>query len=253
MSHDELARRILFEDNHLIVINKLPGELVQGDKTGDTPLVDELKEFLKRRDRKPGNVYLGVTHRLDRPTSGATLFAKTDKALSRMNRLFREGGVEKSYWAVVDRPPEPAEGRWEDWLVKDGRTNRSRRTNESAQGAKRAVMNYRLIASGDRFHLLEVVIETGRHHQIRCQLSARGIHIRGDLKYGAARSNPDGGISLHARYLGFAHPVGDEGRIVACTAPPPRDALWDYFVSVVEGIKKPPRDAEVESYGSDGD
>ena len=255
---ENLDNRILYEDNHLIVVNKLPGELVQGDKTGDAPLHVVLENLIKQRDAKPGNVFLGVTHRLDRPTSGVLVYAKTSKALSRMNTLFREGGVEKKYWAIVGSPPDEPEGTMVDWLLKDTKKNKSFIVKEGRKGAKRAVLKYRLLASGDRYYLLEVEIETGRHHQIRCQLAARGMIIKGDLKYGSPRSNPDGGISLHARYLSFEHPVGDPGRIVKCTAPPPEDALWTYFVETVvsnikvEDIKKPSADAEGNNNGSDG-
>ena len=233
MADQPLAARILYEDNHLIVVNKLPGELAQGDHTGDPPLSDLLKAYIAERDNKPGNVFLGVTHRLDRPTSGALLYARTSKALSRMNQLFRDGVVAKSYWALTAGRPESPEGRMEDWLLKDSGKNKSFVVSSGRKGAKRAVLNYRLLASGDRYNLIEITLETGRHHQIRCQLAARGLHIRGDLKYGAKRSNPDGGISLHARMLCFEHPVGDAGRIVRCEAPPPPDALWDYFLTQI--------------------
>ena len=233
MADEPLSTRILYEDNHLIVVNKLPGELAQGDQTGDPPLSDLLKSHIAERDSKPGQVFLGVTHRLDRPTSGALLYAKTSKALSRMNQLFREGAVAKSYWALTAAIPEPLEGRMEDWLFKDSGKNKSFVVSSGRKGAKRAVLNYRLMASGERYNLIEITLETGRHHQIRCQLAARGLHIRGDLKYGAKRSNPDGGISLHARLLSFEHPIGDAGRIVRCEAPPPRDALWDFFLTQI--------------------
>ena len=238
MPQESIESRILYEDNHLLIINKLPGELAQGDRTGDPPLSELLKSFLAQRDGKPGNVYLGVTHRLDRPTSGALLYAKTDKALSRMNNLFRDGAVTKSYWALVTGAPESPQGRFEDWLIKDSSKNKSFVTGAERKGARKAVLNYRLIASGDRYHLLEIEIETGRHHQIRAQLAARGLHIRGDLKYGAKRSNRDGGISLHARSLSFMHPVGADERRVSVVAPPPRDSLWDFFIGYLnkEGI-----------------
>lgn len=226
MSNLEIADRILYEDNHLIGINKLPGELAQGDKSGDSPVSELIKGFIRERDKKPGEVFLGIPHRLDRPTSGVLLLTKTSKALSRMNTLFREGTVEKRYWAVIDRAPEAPEGEMRDWLKKDQKKNKSFVVKPGASGAKEALLRYKLLSSGDRYHLLEVSIETGRHHQIRCQLAARGIHVKGDLKYGARRSNPDGGISLHARLLGFDHPVGKERDRVVCIAPPPEDNLW---------------------------
>ena len=239
MSESAFSERVLYEDNHLIVVNKLPGELVQGDSSGDSPMGEAVKEYIRIRDAKPGNVFLGVTHRLDRPTSGAVIFAKTGKALSRINALFREGLVEKRYWALVDTPPPEEEGSFDDLLWKDVKKNKSFVASQAspgsrqAKGAKRALLKYRLLARGDRYCLLEVEIGTGRHHQIRCQLAARGMHIRGDLKYGARRSNPDGGISLHARSLVFEHPIGEKGRMVRCLAPPPSDALWNYFLTVL--------------------
>lgn len=226
MPDTAIADRILYEDNHLIAVNKLPGELAQGDQTGDPPLSELVKEFIRRRDNKPGEVFLGIPHRIDRPTSGVLLLAKTSKALARMNTLFRDGGVEKRYWALIDRVPELPEGEMRDWLRKDQQKNKSFVTKPDAPGAKEARLRYRLLCSGDRYHLVEVIIETGRHHQIRCQLAARGIHVKGDLKYGARRSNPDGGISLHARLLAFEHPIGtDKGRVV-CIAPPPEENIW---------------------------
>ncbi len=234
-SRNGIGSRILYEDNHLIIVNKLPGELVQGDKTGDDPLPVQLGNYLKVRDDKPGNVFLGVPHRLDRPTSGALVYAKTSKALSRMNNLFREGRVKKTYWALTVKAPDDPEGTCIDYLLKDSSKNKSFVVPEGRKGGKKAVLHYRLLASGDRYHLLEVEIDTGRHHQIRCQLAARGMVIKGDLKYGARRSNKDGGISLHARYISFAHPVGDDKRMVSCTAPPPEnDNLWEWFVNYLE-------------------
>jgi 23S rRNA pseudouridine1911/1915/1917 synthase len=235
-----VAERILYEDNHLIVVNKLPGELIQGDRSGDSTLGEVLTEYIRDRDAKPGNVFLGVTHRLDRPTSGVVVFAKTSKALSRLNALFREGKVEKRYWALVDNPPPAEEGSFEDLLWKDSKKNKSfivAPGKGAVKNAKRALLTYRFLAKGDRYYLLELDIATGRHHQIRCQLAARGMHVRGDLKYGARRSNPDGGISLHARSLAFEHPVGEKGRHVNCVAPPPSEPLWDYFLHV-PGIEK---------------
>ncbi len=226
MPAPSIADRIVYEDNHLIAVNKLPGELAQGDKSGDPPLGDLVKEFIRQRDNKPGEVFLGIPHRLDRPTSGVLLMAKTSKALARMNTLFRDGAVEKRYWAVIDRLPEETEGEMHDWLRKDQKKNKSFVVKPDSPGAKEARLRYRLLSSGDRYHLLEITIETGRHHQIRTQLAARGIHVKGDLKYGARRSNPDGGISLHARMLAFEHPVGTERGRVVCVAPPPEENIW---------------------------
>ncbi len=204
----EIARRILYEDNHLLVINKLCGELVQGDKTGDISLLENTKEFIKKRNSKPGNVFLGLVHRLDRPSSGVLVFAKTSKALSRMNALFKNAQVQKTYWALVDSAPPHREGLLEGYLLKDEKKNKSRAYAEDGKGRKKAGLSYRLLHQSQRYFLLEIRLHSGRHHQIRAQLQAVGIHIRGDLKYGAARSNPQGGISLHARKIGFVHPVG---------------------------------------------
>ena len=225
--------RILYEDNHLIVINKLPGDLVQGDRTGDRTLQDDVKEYLKVTYSKPGNVYLGSPHRLDRPTSGIVLFTKTEKALGRMNEAFRGSGVKKTYWAIVDNRPKSPEATLVHYLVRNPEQNKSRAYTTDKKGSKLAKLSYRLLASSDKYHLLEVDLHTGRHHQIRCQLSAMGMHIKGDLKYGSPRSNPDGGICLHARSITFMHPVR-KGEEITVVAPPPHDALWDYFVDEVE-------------------
>lgn len=223
--------RILYEDNHLIVVNKLPGELVQADITGDRTLQDDVKEYLKVTYGKPGNVFLGSPHRLDRPTSGIVLFTKTEKALTRMNEAFRGSGVKKKYWAIVDRAPRKSEGTLIHYLVRNAELNKSQAYSTERKNSKLARLDYRLLASGDNYHLLEIDLHTGRHHQIRCQLAAIGVHIKGDLKYGASRSNPDGGISLHARSIAFVHPVRREEIVVV--ADPPRDALWDFFLSKV--------------------
>ncbi|MDR2816623.1 MAG: RluA family pseudouridine synthase [Proteiniphilum sp.] len=215
---------VLYEDNHIIIVNKAPGEIVQGDKTGDKPLSETVKEYLKEKYNKPGNVFCGVTHRLDRPTSGAVLFAKTGKALSRLNDMFRDGKVDKTYWAIVkDRPPKE-EDRLTHYLVKNEKTNKSDAYATEKPYAKKAALHYRLIAASQNYYLLEVDLETGRHHQIRVQLAKIGCPIKGDLKYGAARSNPDGSISLHARSVSFVHPVSKEK--VTVTAPVPEDNLW---------------------------
>ncbi|HDQ14092.1 MAG TPA: RNA pseudouridine synthase [Sediminispirochaeta sp.] len=224
--------RILYEDNHLIALNKAPGELVQGDRSGDPCLLDLLKEFIKKRDRKPGKVFLGLPHRLDRPTSGVVVFAKTGKALGRMGELFKERRVRKIYWAVVDKMPPSDEGRLVHYLRRIPKLNKSVTVPESEaqrQGAKMAALRYRVLAAGDRYYLLEIELETGRHHQIRAQLAAVGCHIKGDLKYGAKRSNKDGGIHLHARSLSFIHPVRRTELIL--TAEPPKEPLWDALVS----------------------
>ena len=224
--------RVLYEDNHLIAINKLPGELVQGDETGDRTLADDVKLYLKKKYGKPGNVFLGIPHRLDRPTSGIVVYAKTDKALSRMTALFRTSGVKKTYWAIVDRRPVKAEATLVHYITRNASNNKSIASSQEKPGAKIAKLSYRLLASSDKYHLLEIDLHTGRHHQIRAQLAAIGIHIKGDLKYGAARSNPDGGICLHARHVSFIHPV--KNTEVDIIADPPHDTLWDYFLSAVE-------------------
>ena len=220
-----IAEQIIYEDNHLIALNKLPGQIVQADKTGDTPLVEEIKAFLKVRDNKPGNVFCGVIHRLDRPVSGVVIFAKTSKALSRMNDLVQSRDFHKTYWAVVKNRPPALEGHLEDYLVRVEKSNKSFVTADPQKdGAKLAILDYRLKAvSPGGYHLLEVELHTGRHHQIRCQLAHMGCPIKGDLKYGASRSNPDGSISLHAYRLQFNHPVRHEE--VTVTAPAP----WHYF------------------------
>jgi 23S rRNA pseudouridine1911/1915/1917 synthase len=219
---------ILFEDNHLIAINKRCGDIVQGDKTGDSPIGDEIKIYLKEKFHKQGNVFLGVTHRLDRPTSGVLLFARTSKSLTRMNELFKnEGDIRKTYWAVVDVKPDPLEATLEHWLVRNEKQNKSFAYPREQKESKKASLTYLYIASSDRFHLLEIELHTGRHHQIRAQLATIGIHIKGDLKYGFPRSNKDGGIHLHARTICFIHPVTLEP--VTITAPVPNDPVWQFF------------------------
>lgn len=218
---------VVYEDNHLIIVNKTAREIVQGDKTGDTPLSETVKLYLKEKYQKPGNVFLGVTHRLDRPVSGLVLFAKTSKALSRLNEMFRTGQVKKTYWAIVRERPPQEEGTLVHWLVRNEQQNKSYAYDKEKPGAKRAVLHYKLIGASDRYYLLEVQLETGRHHQIRCQLAKMGCPIKGDLKYGSPRSNPDGSICLHARQLRLEHPVSHEW--VEVTAPVPHDALWNYF------------------------
>ncbi len=223
-----LADQILYEDNHLLALNKRCGQIVQGDKTGDRAMPDDIKEFLKERDSKPGNVFCGVIHRLDRPVSGVVLFAKTSKALSRMNEMVKGRGMEKTYWAVCKEAPPQTEGHLEDWLLRNEKSNKSYVVKSGTPGAKLAILDYRLIAvSAGGYHLIEVDLHTGRHHQIRAQLANIGCTIKGDLKYGAERSNPDGGISLHARAVRFTHPVRKEP--ITITAPPPDEGIWRSF------------------------
>ncbi len=225
---------VLFEDNHIIAINKRCGDIVQGDKTGDPTMGDEVKDYLKEKYNKPGNVFLGVTHRLDRPTSGAVLFARTSKALTRLNEMFKEDqSIHKTYWAVVDKKPEPLTGQLNHWLVRDTKQNKSFAYLNERKESKKASLTYRYLSSSDRFHLIEIELHTGRHHQIRAQLATIGLHIKGDLKYGFSRSNCDGGIHLHARKIEFIHPVtGDSVTIVAL---PPNDPVWNYFIRSIEG------------------
>ena len=216
---------VIYEDNHLIAVNKNCHELVQGDKTGDTSLADLLKTWLKEKYAKPGNVFVGVTHRLDRPVTGVVVFAKTSKALPRMDELFRTGEIKKTYWAIVrNRPPE-VEQELTHWLVRNEKQNKSYVcTPSQKRDARKAVLHYRLLAQSENYYLLEIDLQTGRHHQIRCQLAAIGCPIRGDLKYGAGHSNPDGGISLHARRVSFVHPVSK--RPIDIVAPVPDEPLW---------------------------
>ena len=219
---------VLYEDNHIIVVNKQSGEIVQGDKTGDTPLSDIVKAWLKEKYNKPGNVFLGVVHRLDRPVSGIVLFAKTSKALPRLNKLFAEHEkVRKTYWAIVANKPPQENGTLTHWLTRNEKTNTAKAYDREVPNSKKAVLNYQLIAASDRYYLLEIQLHTGRHHQIRCQLAKIGCPIKGDLKYGSPRSNPDGSICLHARHLELEHPVSHE--IISITAPVPQDALWQAF------------------------
>jgi len=216
---------VLFEDNHLIIINKRVGDIVQGDKTGDKPLSEVVKEFLAEKYGKPGKVFLGVVHRLDRPTSGVVLFAKTSKALERMNRMFREKQVEKTYWALVEGHPENQASTLEHYLKKNPKNNKATAFPKPGKDTKRAVLHYRSLVDLDRFSLLQIQLETGRHHQIRCQLSVTGHPIKGDLKYGSRRSNPNGGIHLHARRITFIHPVTKEP--LSAEASLPKDPLWE--------------------------
>lgn len=225
---------ILYEDNHIIAVNKTCNEIVQGDKTGDTPLSEIVKAYIKDKYNKPGEVFLGVTHRIDRPTSGVVLFARTSKALARLNEMFKSHEqIQKTYWAIVQGEPKQPEARLENWLVKNEAQNKSYITNPGTKDAKQAVLSYKTLAKGDHYTLLEVNLETGRHHQIRCQLAAMGCPIKGDLKYGAKRSNPDGGICLHARQIAFIHPVKKEP--VTIVAPVPKEFLTIFpFLAVSE-------------------
>ncbi|WP_089819913.1 RluA family pseudouridine synthase [Kaistella treverensis] len=217
--------QIVFEDNHLLVINKKTGQLVQGDKTGDLSLLDLLKNFLKKRDQKPGNVFLGLVHRIDRPTSGLVIYAKTSKALSRLTQMVKNREIKKTYWAVVPKVEIPKAQRLVHYLQKNEKNNKATVFPKVTQGAKEAILNYEIIKVLDNFQLLEIDLETGRHHQIRAQLAKIGAPIKGDLKYGSPRSNPDGGIHLHARKLEFHHPVTKEN--ITITAPvPDNDAVW---------------------------
>lgn len=217
--------QVLFEDNHVIIINKRPGDIVQGDKTGDLPLSEVVKLYLKAKYNKQGNVYLGVVHRLDRPTSGIVLFAKTSKALPRLNKLFAEKEAKKTYWAIVNNVPEKTEDTLTHWLKRNPKQNKSYAYKKEIPDSKKAILSYTLLKKLDRYFLLEINLETGRHHQIRAQLSTIGCAIKGDLKYGFKRSNPDGSIHLHAHRLSFMHPVKKE--LVTVTAAPPKDSVWD--------------------------
>lgn len=218
---------VLYEDNHIIVINKAAGEIVQGDKTGDKSLCDTMKQYIKEKYAKPGNVFIGLPHRLDRPVSGVVVFAKTSKALERLNNMFRDGNVKKIYWAITKGKPLPAQGEISSWILRNEKMNKSFSHPKEVKGSKHALLFYRHIASSQNYNLIEVELKTGRHHQIRCQLSSIGCPIKGDLKYGAQRSNPDGSISLHARYIEFTHPVSKE--LIKVTAPLPADRLWQSF------------------------
>ena len=217
--------KILFEDNHLIVVNKRVGDLVQGDKTGDAPLSDLLKAYLKEKYQKPGNVYLGVVHRLDRPTTGIVVFAKTSKALERLNKMLREKTIQKTYWAVVKNKPAKSENTLINYLRKNPKNNKATVFNKETNGSKKAILHYKIFKSLDNYHLLEIDLETGRHHQIRAQLSNINCPIKGDLKYGFDRSNKNAGIHLHARRICFVHPVTKT--MLTLEAPTPKDPIWD--------------------------
>ncbi len=219
--------QVLYEDNHIIVVYKESGEIVQGDKTGDKPLSETIKAWIKEKYAKPGNVFLGVVHRLDRPVSGLVVFAKTSKALSRLNDMFRKGEVKKTYWAMVQTPPAEPEGTLTNWLVRNEKQNKSYAYDHEVPNAKKAILKYKTIGQTEHYTLLEVNLVTGRHHQIRCQLSSIGCPIKGDLKYGARRSNPDGSISLLSRTVEFIHPVSKEN--ISVVSPLPAEKVWDNF------------------------
>lgn len=221
--------QILFEDNHLIVVNKTNSDLVQRDSTGDDALVDKLKEYIKEKYHKPGDVFLGVTHRLDRPVSGVVVFARTSKALGRMNALFHDDKIKKTYWAIVKKLPEKEEDTLVHYITRNSKQNKSYCHNSEVKDSKRAELSYKLLVSSDNYHLLEIDLKTGRHHQIRAQLATMGCPIKGDLKYGFPRSNPDGGISLHARSISFIHPVSKED-INLLANPPEGEVLWRFFL-----------------------
>ncbi len=219
----DIADRILYEDNHILIINKRAGEIVQGDKTGDEPLSETLKSFISQRDDKPGRVFVGVPHRIDRPVSGIALFAKTSKSLERLNAMFQSGDIHKMYWALVEKCPTPEQGELTHYLLRNEKQNKSYAYDRPVPDAKKAVLKYKLLKATERYFLVEVELLTGRHHQIRCQLSAVGCPIKGDLKYGARRSNKDGGISLHARSISFIHPT--KKTEINVVAPTPLESL----------------------------
>lgn len=225
----------IYEDNHIIIVSKQTGEIVQGDKTGDTPLSETVKDYIKFKYQKPGNVFLGVVHRLDRPVSGLVMFARTSKALARLNEMFRVGDVHKTYWAIVPRINQPVtEGEGTlltHWIVRNEKQNKSYAYDREVKDSKKAQLRYKIIAHSDRYTLVEVQLYTGRHHQIRCQLSKIGSPIKGDLKYGSPRSNKDGSICLLSRYMEFVHPVSKE--TIKVTAPLPEDPLWQAFGQVM--------------------
>ena len=216
--------QVLYEDNHIIIVYKEAGEIVQGDKSGDEPLSETVRRWIKEKYQKPGNVFLGIVHRLDRPVSGLVIFAKTSKALARLNNMFRNGEVHKTYWAIVTRPPFEPEATLTDWLVRNERQNKSYAYNHQVPTSKNSMLHYTIIHRSDRYTLLEINLMTGRHHQIRCQLSNMDCPIKGDLKYGAPRSNPDGSISLLSHRVEFVHPVSKEN--ICIESPLPDDTLW---------------------------
>lgn len=220
---------VVYEDNHIIIVNKSSSEIVQGDKTGDTPLSDIVKQYLKEKYNKQGNVFVGVTHRLDRPVSGLVIFAKTSKALSRLNEMFKHSEIKKTYWAIVKNCPPKEEEELTNYLVRNEKQNKSYAYDKEVKNSKKAILHYKLISHSENYYLLEVDLKTGRHHQIRCQLAKMGCPIKGDLKYGSSRSNSDGSICLHARKISFIHPVSK--KVIEVEAPVPDDNLWKALVS----------------------
>ena len=229
--------QVIYEDNHIIIVSKQSGEIVQGDKTGDRPLSETVKDYIKEKYQKPGAVFLGVVHRLDRPVSGLVVFARTSKALARLNDMFRNGEVHKTYWAITHERPEPLQGTLTHWLVRDEKQNKSRAYNRQVPHSKQAVLDYRVIGASTNYTLVEVNLRTGRHHQIRCQLAKMGCPIRGDLKYGAKRSNPDGSISLQSHHIEFVHPVSKE--FICIEAPIPNDSVWQALAAKRTNISTP--------------
>ena len=223
-----LRMNVVYEDNHIIIVNKKSGEIVQGDKTGDEPLSETVKAYIKEKYQKPGNVFIGVVHRLDRPVGGLVVFARTSKALSRLNEMFRVGDVHKTYWAIVKNRPPKDEDTLTNWLVRNTTQNKSYAYQREVPNSKKAILKYRLIGHTDNYYLLEINLMTGRHHQIRCQLAAMGCPIRGDLKYGAKRSNPDGSISLLSHHVEFVHPVSKQ--VISVDAPLPEERIWHEIV-----------------------
>lgn len=221
---NNIGMQVVYEDNHIIIVYKQSGEIVQGDKTGDKPLSDTVKEWIKVRYNKPGNVFLGVVHRLDRPVAGLVMFGKTSKATSRLNAMFREGQVHKTYWAIVSGTPKADEATLDNWLVRNEKQNKSYAYDHEVPNSKHALLRYKVVARSDNYTLLAVDLLTGRHHQIRCQLAHAGMPIKGDLKYGARRSNPDGSISLLSHRMSFVHPVSK--KTIDITSPVPNDNLW---------------------------
>lgn len=219
--------KVVYEDNHIIIVSKSSGEIVQGDKTGDIPLSEIVKQYIKEKYQKPGNVFLGVVHRLDRPVSGLVVFAKTSKALTRLGNMFRDSEVHKTYWALTKDSPKKQEGTITSWLVRNEKQNKSYSYDHEVKDSKKAILNYQVIGRSDNYFLIEVNLLTGRHHQIRCQLSSIGCPIKGDLKYGAQRSNPDGSISLLSRKVEFVHPISK--LLISVEAPLPDDNLWKLF------------------------
>jgi len=228
--------QVVYEDNHIIIVFKQSGEIVQGDKTGDRPLSETVKEYIKAKYHKPGNVFLGVVHRLDRPVAGLVVFARTSKALARLNEMFRKGDIHKTYWAITKNMPKEPQATLTNWIVRNERQNKSYAYDREVPDSKKALLSYRVIGHTDHYHLLEVHLMTGRHHQIRCQLAHIGCPIKGDLKYGAQRSNPDGSISLLSHEMTFVHPVSKE--TIQVVAPLPDDNLWRALAPVAD-VEKP--------------